>query len=265
MVTNCYFEHIHEISSTSTELLNRWRNGELNKPISLMADIQTAGRGRRGKNWLSSPENSLTFSIAYPFTRPGGISQLSGLSLVCGLALIYGISEYFQINLEKLRDKGLRLKWPNDILINQSKLAGILVEGGQTQPNEPTWMIIGVGLNLRTQIIENLGSGYGVANLMDLFSSSQTIDHQKIWRAITNCFIEQLELFNANGFPFFKDDWNDWNAYKNQMVNLSQDGQIINSGKFIGINDDGALLIQTNHEIKTVHNGELSLRLNYDK
>lgn len=264
MVTNCYFEHTLQSPSTSSELLNRWRNGELTQPLSFMADVQTAGRGRRGRNWLSTPENSLTFSIAYPFTRPGGVAQLSGLSLVCGLALIYGISEYFQINLEKLKEKGLCLKWPNDILINQAKLAGILVEGGQTSPNEPTWMIIGIGVNLFAQAIENLDSGYGVANLSDLFTSSQPIDRQKLWKTITNSFIEQLNLFNAQGFASFKNDWNDWNAFKNQIVNLSQDGKIINSGKFIGINDDGALLIESGNEIKTVHNGDLSLRLNHD-
>lgn len=264
MVTNCLFEHVTTSPSTSSDLLNRWRSGELTKPISLMADIQTAGRGRRGRNWRSSPENSLTFSIAYPFTRPGGVAELSGLSLMCGLALIYGISEYFQVSLEKLREKGLRLKWPNDILINQNKLAGILVEGGQTSPNQPTWMIIGLGINLSPQSIQNTDSGYGIANLGDLFSSIQEINHQKLWKTISNSFIEQLDLFNNAGFAAFKDDWNEWNAFKNQLVNLNQDGQILDSGKFIGINDQGALLIEKDGEIKTVHNGDLSLRLNND-
>lgn len=264
MVTNCHFEHIQTSPSTNTDLLSRWRNKELTGPTSLMADTQTAGRGRRGRNWLSSPENSLTFSIAYPFNRAGGVAQLSGLSLMCGLSVIYGISEYFQISLNLLKDKGLSLKWPNDILINQAKLAGILVEGGQTTPNDPTWMIAGVGINLSGQSIEATNSGYGVANLNDLFSSEQPIDREKLWKAISHNLIEQFGLLNESGFTVFKDDWNEWNAFKNQAVNLSQDGQVISTGKFIGINDDGALLIETDNQIKTVHNGELSLRLSHD-
>lgn len=264
MVTNCHFEHIQTSPSTSTDLLSRWRNKALTGPVSLLADIQTAGRGRRGRNWLSSPENSLTFSIAYPFNRAGGIAQLSGLSLMCGLAVIYGISEYFQISLKVLKGKGLGLKWPNDILINQAKLAGILVEGGQATPNDPTWMIVGVGINLSGQSAEETNSGYAVANMSDLFSSQQPIDREKLWKAISNSLIEQFGLLNESGFSVFKDDWNEWNAFKNQQVNLSQDGQVMSTGKFIGINDDGALLIEADTQIKTVHNGDLSLRLSND-
>jgi BirA family biotin operon repressor/biotin-[acetyl-CoA-carboxylase] ligase len=264
MVTNCHFEHISTSPSTSSDLLSRWRNKELTSPLSLMADIQTAGRGRRGRNWQSSPENSLTFSIAYPFNRPGGVANLSGLSLMCGLALIYGISEYFQISLDRLKAKGLSLKWPNDILINESKLAGILVEGGQTTPNEPTWMIIGVGINLSTQNIQNTDSGYGISNLGDLFTLEQSIDREKLWKTISHSFIEQLALFNIKGFSAFKDDWNKWGAFKDQLVDLNQDGKAIASGKLLGINEEGALLIKVGNEIKTVHNGDLSLRLSDD-
>lgn len=84
--------------------------------------------------------------MAYPFQkRP---NELSGLSLVIGLAVVTGIAGALGTSEAALHQQGLRLKWPNDLLLNNAKLGGILIEGGQSSPSSPTWMVIGLGFEL---------------------------------------------------------------------------------------------------------------------
>lgn len=243
--------------------MDRWRNAELQSPVSLMADIQTAGRGRRGRQWESEPGHSLTFSIAFPFTRQGGVAQLSGLSLMCGLALIHGLSQHFEIPLSVLKKSGLGLKWPNDVLVQQRKLAGILIEGGQSSPELPTWMIIGMGINLHPLKMKEIAkSALQACSLADFLPSNSVIDPVRLWQTISKVFITHLSKFNRDGFKAFMDEWNQWNAFYQQHVYLRQDNQTLLEGQCFGINHDGALLIENKEGIQTIHNGDLSLRLN---
>ena len=243
--------------------MDRWRNGQLHSPISLMADIQTSGRGRRGREWESESGHSLTFSIAYPFTRPGGVAQLSGLSLMCGLTLIHGLSQYFEIPLSTLKASGLGLKWPNDVLVQQKKLAGILIEGGQSSPESPSWMIIGIGINLHPLKTKEIAqSAFKAGSLEDLLTPNAEIDALELWKIISKTYIKQLSKFNEEGFKAFVDEWNQWNAFQDQYVFLRQDQQTLAEGQCFGINEDGALLIKTHEGLQTIHNGDLSLRLN---
>ena len=188
--------------------------------------------------------------------------QLSGLSLVCGLALIYGIAEYFKTNLETLYKKGIRLKWPNDVLVNSAKLSGILVEGGQAKPQDPIWMIIGIGLNLKSIQIPENKPDYAIGNLSELFPNATSLNTSDVWHSLAATFLNTFDEFNEQGFSAFKDDWNRWNAFANQAVELRQDGQVVQSGICQGVDDLGALLINSGGLVKTIHNGELSLRLN---
>ena len=144
---NCIFERVAETQSTNDDLLTRWRLGDLIDPVARIARNQTNGKGRAGRSWLASPDDSLCFSLAYPFQRKP--SELSGLSLVAGLAIISGIGEGCNLTKSELYETGIRLKWPNDLLLKQKKVGGILIEGGQRKAEENTWMILGVGLNRR--------------------------------------------------------------------------------------------------------------------
>ena len=126
--------------STSSELLRRAEQGAPAGAV-VVADRQTAGRGRRGRTWLSVPGESLTFSLLWRFACPSG--GLAGLSLAVGVALAQG--------LEALGAGGICLKWPNDVLLrcgdDFAKLAGVLVE--LASDAQGTQAVIGIGLNLR--------------------------------------------------------------------------------------------------------------------
>jgi BirA family transcriptional regulator, biotin operon repressor / biotin---[acetyl-CoA-carboxylase] ligase len=263
MSWNCILERVGHTESTNDDLLARWRAGELIDPVARIAHEQTAGKGRAGRVWHARPEDSLCFSLAYPFhCRP---NELSGLSLVMGLAVIHGIAQALKMDEIRLHQLGLRLKWPNDLLLNNAKLGGILIEGGQANPNSPTWMIIGVGLNLRqAQLIakdlQNQNS-LGVAALDQLVTDSNVIpDHEFIWLKIIEAFEKYLTTFTQYGFPYFKDTWLQWDAFVGQNVVISSAATDSIVGICSGVDDNGALLIQQRDKILAINAGDVSLR-----
>jgi len=199
MSPNCILERVATTKSTNEDLVVRWRAGELIGPIARIAHEQTAGKGRAGRVWLSKPEDTLCFSLAYPFhKRP---SDLSGLSLVIGLAVITGIAAALGTSEAALHQQGMRLKWPNDLLINNAKLGGILIEGGQTNSSSPTWMVIGLGLNLHNAALieQSLGghSSFGVASLDQLIPHKTMIpDTEFIWLKLIESFEKYLSEFD---------------------------------------------------------------------
>lgn len=263
MSPNCILERVASTQSTNDDLMVRWRAGELIDPVARLAHEQTGGKGRGGKSWLAKPEDTLCFSLAYPLhKRP---HELSGLSLVIGLAAIAGIAAALDQSEAKLYEQGLRLKWPNDLLLNNAKLGGILIEGGQANPTSPSWMIIGLGLNLQNAsgITKSLqgSSAYGAAALNQLVSAQTRIpDAEFIWLKLIEAFEKHLTSFNQYGFSYFKNTWSQWDAFAGQPVCISGAGKATINGTASGVDDTGALLLNQNNTIVTVHAGDVSLR-----
>ena len=264
MSPNCILERVATTKSTNDDLLARWRAGELIDPVARIAHEQTAGKGRSGRTWLSNPEDTLCFSLAYPFhKRP---KELSGLSLVIGLAVIAGIAGALGISEAALHQQGLRLKWPNDLLLNNAKLGGILVEGGQSNPQSPTWMVIGLGLNLHNAglIEESIGShaSFGVAALDQLVSDQASIpDTEFIWLKLIESFERHLAQFDRHGFSYFKNSWAQWDAFNGQSVCISGAGKESIIGISAGVDETGALILNQHEQSVAIHAGDVSLRV----
>ena len=263
MTANCILERIAQTRSTNDDLLARWRAGELVDPVARIAHHQTAGKGRAGRTWLAKPEDSLSFSLAFPFRRSP--AELSGLSLLVGLAVIAGVSKACQLDQASLHSLGLRLKWPNDLLLNNAKVGGILIEGGQTKVGDPTWMVIGIGINLHhAQLFENeLGSQakQKVGSLDQLISPSSSLpDTEFIWLKLIESLEHYLSDFDHNGFTAYQDEWENWDAYRDQAVRISGAHLDPIDGIAKGIDSSGALLVQQNHQTLTIHAGDVSLR-----
>lgn len=264
MGTNCILERVAETRSTNDDLLARWRAGALIDPVARMAHRQTAGKGRAGRTWIATPEDSLCFSLAYPFQR--NIAQLSGLSLLIGLAVIEGIAAACATTPNLLLQQGLRLKWPNDILLNGAKLGGILIEGGQTKVGDPTWMVIGVGMNLQgsAQIQSNLGaqSSQKVSALNELhLAGSAPPEKDYLWLQIVESIEKQLFAFERTGFKPYQTQWMQWDAYKDQLVCISGAGKEVIYGIAKGVDQSGALLLEHEGKLMTIHAGDVSLRV----
>lgn len=241
----------------------RWRAGQLIDPISRLAKNQTKGKGRAGRSWFTQPNVSLSFSLAYPFN--GNIKSLQGLSLVCGLATIRGISKSLHMDESKLREHGLALKWPNDLLIHDRKLGGLLIEGGRlssNSPNEKTWMIIGIGMNLSYSKALELASQISISYLSELNQNQATMDADLVWLSILDALGEYLSIFEKRGFAAFHDQWEYWDAYRDLPVEISEFGQSKYIGIAKGVNDEGALLLleSGNNEPTVVYAGDVSLR-----
>jgi BirA family biotin operon repressor/biotin-[acetyl-CoA-carboxylase] ligase len=263
MTANCILERVAETKSTNDDLLERWRSGQLIDPVARIAQKQTAGKGRAGRNWLSNPDDSICFSIAYPFKRSP--AQLAGLSLVVGLAVIEGIAKACNLDKSLLLQSGLRLKWPNDLLLNNAKLGGILIEGGQVKPHEPSWMIVGIGLNLRNAnaIEKNLHqTGTKVSALEELLPTNSTLpDSEYLWLSLLDALEQHFQNFDAQGFVPFQPIWSQWDAYINQTVCLSGAGKDPIYGIAKGIGIDGALLLEQDGQLISIYAGDVSLRV----
>ena len=215
-------------------------------------NIQTNGKGRRGRQWQSSLGENLTFSFLWRFTK--GAAALSGLSLAVGVSLIRSLKK---VNI----DQAL-LKWPNDILIKDDevykKLAGILIEL-QGDMDGQSAAIIGIGINLelsKNQIAKIDQPAIGINQCVE-----EKINSNEFLGIIIKDLAEVLAKFESNGFEYFQDEWQSYDALQDQAVSLNlRDGENI-SGRAKGVNNSGALEVITEDDgIKTFSSGEITIR-----
>lgn len=239
-------DSLEECDSTSSELTRRAERGAPAGTV-IVADRQTAGRGRRGRSWLSSAEGSLTFSLLWRFTGPA--TRLSGLSLAVGVALAEA--------LENLGATRVRLKWPNDVLLDKDgsfgKLAGILVE--LASDRRGTQAVIGIGLNLRAPEGELLMPAAGLADELPTLP-----DRHQLLAALLVALASVLDRFDAAGFAALQSAWQRRHAWQGRPVRLLEDNAVEGEGICLGADSDGALLVETPVCIKRFLSGDVSLR-----
>jgi BirA family biotin operon repressor/biotin-[acetyl-CoA-carboxylase] ligase len=237
---------LDECDSTSSELLRR---AELGAPAGtvIVADWQHAGRGRRGRNWLSSPESSLTFSLLWRFS--GNASGLSGLSLAVGVGLVHA--------LESLGAQGVCLKWPNDVLLRSgdeyAKLAGILIE--LSFDGRGTQAIIGIGLNLESPPGELTQAAAGLVR-----ACPHPADRHDVLAAILGHLAGVLDTFAEHRFFALKMEWQRYNAWQDQFVQILGEGEEPKIGRCLGVDASGALLLGTAAGVERILSGDVSLR-----
>jgi len=235
-----------ECDSTSSELLRRADQGAPAGTV-VIADRQSAGRGRRGRTWLSAPAASLTFSLLWRFSGPPG--RLSGLSLAVGVALARG--------LESLGASAIRLKWPNDVLLERdgdfAKLAGILVE--LASDRHGTQAVIGIGVNLQAPRAALPQPAAGLDQVL-----TPLPDRHLILAAILRELGVVLEAFAVDGFSVAKMDWQRRHAWQGLAVRLLADDGTVADGICQGVDDDGALLLATAAGVHRIFSGDVSLR-----
>ena len=244
-----------ECESTSSLLLERAGHGAPAGSV-IVADRQSAGRGRRGRSWLSSPESSLTFSVLWRFDD--GVERLAGLSLAVGVAVARA--------LEACGAGGVALKWPNDILFadagRYAKLGGILVELQLERQGERRSMlaVIGIGLNLQLPPESEAPEvfGYPVASLAQALSPLP--DRHDLLAQLLIELAAVLDRFAGGGFAALRDEWLARNAWQDKPVNLLRDGVIEKTGLCRGADIDGALLVETGDGVERCLSGDLSLR-----
>ncbi len=233
--------------STNAVLLARAEAGAASGTV-VIANEQTAGRGRRGRSWFASPGDSLTFSLFWRFA-PG--TAPAGLSLAVGLAVAEALAD-FPGRTQGAGAEDATLKWPNDILRGGRKLGGILIE---LLPGAPHAAVIGIGLNLRPAAVmpDELRAASAALDLPDA-------DPNALYASLLIRLLERLEQFAGTGFAPMRDAWIGRHAFQDAPVVLSADFGAPRQGICRGVDTDGALLLESEGRIERVLSGEVSLR-----
>jgi len=231
------------IDSTNQYLMDRI--GELSSGDVCVAEYQQAGRGRRGRKWFSPFGANLYLSMYWRLEQ--GPAAAIGLSLVIGIVMA-----------EVLHDLGatqVRVKWPNDLYLQDRKLAGILVElTGKT--GDAAQIVIGAGINMAMRRVEAEVVNQGWINLQE---AGIVIDRNALAVRLINELRTSLQLFEQEGLTPYLSRWEKLDNFINRQVKLIiGDREIVGISR--GINTQGALLLEQNGEIKPWMGGEISLR-----
>ncbi len=233
------------IDSTNSYLLRKIPN-QISKGQTCVAEYQHAGRGRRGRQWLSPFGSHIYLSMYWSLEQ--GMSQAMGLSLVIGLAISDAIEHYLPNQVE--------LKWPNDIYIAGKKIAGILVElEGQAQGL--SHCVIGVGINV--QMPDSTGEQIDQP-WTDLSSHvQQAIDRNEFVAHIIANMYKRLTQHQQEGFVAMLGEWHSKDLFLNKAVKIIT-GDKETLGTYRGVNEQGAMLLENDNKIISVYGGEVSLR-----
>ena len=235
-----------EVGSTNTELMRQVkRQVGPHDPVVLAAEFQHAGRGRLGRAWTSAPGASITASFAITIARD--IARLDGVTLACGLA-VHDVVTSLGVPA--------RLKWPNDLLVDDRKLAGILVEAHAH--TAATTLVIGVGLNVASAAARlAMPSGLPPASLArDL----DALDRNRLIAEIAIALDDHLATFTTDGFGAFARRWNAVDAFRDRRVTLEWPPGAAVTGTARGVDDRGALLLEIDGTTRRIIAGDVSLR-----
>ena len=231
-------EWVEQTGSTNADLLLAARAGQLS-PQVLVAQRQTAGRGRMGRVWRSAPGSSLTFSLGLCLEPV----QWSGLSLAVGVALAQALHP------------DVRLKWPNDLWWQERKLAGILIE--TTHRGNSHYAVIGVGLNIAEPPEDPAGLAGPVAWVREFWPEAHV---DAVLERVLLPLARAMKQFESLGFAAFQAAFEQRDALRGRQVGLSDGTQ----GIAQGVDTQAALLVHTVHGVQAVTTSEVSVRVHQD-
>ncbi|MGC7590653.1 bifunctional biotin--[acetyl-CoA-carboxylase] ligase/biotin operon repressor BirA [Bisgaard Taxon 46] len=238
-----YAVHIKPIINSSNQYLLD-NITYLEKGTICLSEYQTAGRGRRGRQWLSPFAGQVIMSLYWTLDRQ---INLEGLSLVVGIAIAD--------TLRKAGALGVKLKWPNDVLLNGRKLAGILVEIAN-RPNNLHNLVIGLGVNLSLPKQHN-NIDQPWAELAEVLPD---FDRNKLVVSLSQNLITRLQQFEQVGIDEkFLQEWLEMDAYFGEEVNILSENHKI-TGIEQGIDERGYIQLMTEEGIRYFNGGEVSLR-----
>lgn len=237
---------VQEISST---------NDFFSKPCGMqipsvcIAEKQSAGRGRINRVWDSPVGANIYMSLLYKFNN----ADLSTVSVITGLAVRDAIEKYISL-------PGIKVKWPNDILFQEKKLGGILIESQIF--GKSAHVIVGIGINVNLLEATNIHKPW--TSLQKITNTYH--DRNEIISAIINNILLYYKKFEKDGFRVFIQEWDDHDILLNKVISITEDSKIF-EGRSLGINSEGNLLLKFDDgEIRCFNYGETSiLSINFPK
>lgn len=235
------------IDSTNAEALRLVEMGQV-APFLVLSEQQTAGRGRRGRKWASPFAQNVYYSLVLRID--GGLRRLEGLSLVVGVAVMQALRE--------AGVKGVGLKWPNDVLVGQKKIAGILLEL-VGDPADVCHVVLGIGINVNMQKTVEVDQQWTSAQL----ETGHAVDRNYLVARIGAQLQAYLDRHQASGFSAIQAEWEQNHLWQGKPVSLIAGVSQID-GVVLGVDGQGALRLNVNGVEKIYSGGELSLRLRDD-
>lgn len=238
-------ELLHEVDSTNDYLKQRVPLADA-RARACIAEWQRSGRGRRGRQWVSPYAANLYLSLAWGFEQ--GLENPGGLSLASAVAVLRA--------LHGLGIGALGLKWPNDILLNGAKLAGILLDL-VGEASGPVSVVVGVGINVKMP--ETAARAIDQA-WTDLSACATTVSRNQLAGRVLDELIGAMQTFSREGLTPFLDEWRQHDAVSGREIDLQLGNRLVN-GVADGIDAQGALLIRDAAGVQRYHAGEISVRL----
>tara|TARA_Y100000766_G_C18742576_1_gene524375 strand:+ start:42 stop:845 length:804 start_codon:yes stop_codon:yes gene_type:complete len=210
-----------------------------------LAEQQIAGRGRNNRKWISPHGKNIYLSLGWKSTLLH--SQLEGLSLAVATSLISSLKEFTSSNL--------KIKWPNDLLINKKKISGILIE--TTDSEIGLDVVIGIGINVHMDKSEGSEIDQSWGNLEE--NPLHKLDRNEIIVSIISKMYELFKDYPNSGFKKYHHVFETHNLLKDKLCKVNVDKETY-EGKVLGVNDLGELLLEKNGEIQHLRYGEVSIR-----
>ena len=238
------FIYSEEVESTNSVLLDKKSKFNFDGTV-LLAEKQTQGKGRKNRVWLSPKGHNLTFSILLT-NRKLFDKNFNLINFGTSLAVAQAIENLYQLRTE--------LKWPNDILINSKKVAGILLESASSG-NKIERLVIGIGLNVNQTLFQG---NFNIPPTSIKNELNQTIEREKLLAEILNIFEETLDKINL--YP--KDVLREWKArcrMIGEKISIT-DGENVQYGIFDDLDDEGYLLLKSRDKIEKIHFGDVSMQ-----
>lgn len=235
----------HECSSSNDEIMALARqSADLAHKALCVAHFQTKGRGRQGRNWVNRQGECLMFSLGWTFNKPQ--YELGSLALLVALACRRALAD---IGLD------VKIKWPNDLVVANDKLAGILIETARVE--NKTVAVIGIGINfVLPKEVENATSVQALFQT----ASKQGVSVKTLLNAVLAQLDALLSEYAQNGFASCVGEYDAANRDTGRPVLLLQEGRIVHEGVVKGVDAQGALRLLTDNGEKTIVSGEISLR-----
>lgn len=215
-------------------------------PAALLAEAQSAGRGRSGRRWLSPFGHNLYMSVAFDWPRP--VAALGGLSLAVGIAAAAALHAWC--------GAPIKVKWPNDVLHDGAKLAGILIETTRIRAGR-TRVVVGMGTNVNATSLSADGPGQPWTSLARITGATQ--DRNELAVSLLDALAGAFTTFERDGLAPFQRQWHQYDAFAGQPVRASGAGGAL-VGVASGIDAGGRLLVETGSGTIPVDAGEVSLR-----
>jgi BirA family biotin operon repressor/biotin-[acetyl-CoA-carboxylase] ligase len=238
-----------EVDSTNSRLLGN-APPPPGQADACLSELQHAGRGRRGRRWIAPFGAGVALSVAWTFSD--GPGALSALSLGVGVAVARA--------LERAGTRGVTLKWPNDIWLRDRKLGGVLIEL-RAEAGGPAYVVIGVGVNVDLPAAarrEIEAGGVRVAAVADACAAVPS--RNLVAGAILDELLSMLGQFEREGFAAFRDAWTALDALSGRPARVLL-GRTVISGTSRGVDQEGALLLDTGDRVQRFVSGEASLRV----